>query len=323
MNGSSSQLSSSKQQIQNQAHTYLSAIRDLQSADAEENLKKKREQQIAFAESLRKQIDEKRQRKQQQQNQKYNINQFKDGQQRNEPHFTFGEETSNFQPNISQPKNFEEDVDINYSFSMNFDSLSSKPIKIQSNHTRKQLFTKADLSQFDLFSSKSGKENSNFSMYRPAQIQINTDSPFASSTVSTPPQGFSMRHPQATQPFNSQFQVSNDQNVFQTPNYLFENSISNYQNPIQLPRKQNQMKFNYQDDSDNLQVLQNKNTNAKLSHTITKKTNYRPPQVQPRAKSMLLRAVEMKNTVQLNGVSELVYPDGHLSPAISPRDASF
>lgn len=346
MNGVNNQyFASSKQQVQTQSHTYLSSIRDLQASDAEENLKKKREQQIAFAESLRKQIDEKRQRiHQQQPNQKRNINQqFKDTQ-RNEPHFTFGKESETsevtkpqnfpyFQPKESAINSFGNDENFDFSFSVNVEPLTSKNDDYSysqsnsSSHPRRQILTKADLSQFDKFSSSS-INSGNSSFCRHGTIQINTDSPFATSTVATPPQGFSIRRHPISQPMNFlQPQTEYDQIDFKSSNSRFDNSecfkteqkLSTYsQRPLPRVCPQRQTKFNYTESNENLQI--SPSMSLGLSNTITKKINYRPPQVHPRAKSVLLQPVEKMASVPLDAVSELVYPDGHLSPAVSSRD---
>lgn len=312
MNGLNNQFFfSSQQPTQVQSHAFLSSIRDIQASDNEENLKKKREQQIAYAESLRKQIDEKRQKIYQQENKKCCMNQFKDTQQRNEPHFTFGEEELSF-PHMQKKEhtlsNFGNNKQLDFSCPVNFETLLNKPAKNASKNSQKQILTKADLSQFDLFST-SGKlfgYNSTFMNHNP--IQISTDSPFATSTVSTPPQGFSMRCP-----YISQNQTFSDPVDSRTVNSIFDNfSIANHQNTMPSPHDSQPNKYN-----NNLIV------NSKLASTVTKKTTYRPPQIHSRAKSMLLHPIGMKNTVQLNNVSELVYPDGHFSPAVSPRGTSF
>jgi hypothetical protein len=139
------------------AQAYLSAIRDLTSADAEESLRKKREQQAALADALRHQIEEKERRK-----------------ATAAAHFTFGRGQSSAAPSgLGIP-----DTELAPTVIPAETKQPSKP-------PRKQLLTRADLSQFELFS------KTDFSSRGP--IAISTESPLAASTFPTPPPGFSMR----------------------------------------------------------------------------------------------------------------------------------
>jgi hypothetical protein len=139
-------------------HAYLSSIRDLTTADGDEILRKKREQQAALAETLRQQIEEKERRK-----------------MKPSPHFTFGREQQHQPSGLGLPE--AELVPVV--------TVAGEPRRAPTKAVRKQLFSKADLSQLDLFAKAD-------CVSRPP-IAISTESPLLASNVPTPPPGFSMR----------------------------------------------------------------------------------------------------------------------------------
>lgn len=211
------------------SHSYLSSLRELTAADSENVMRKKREQQAAFADSLRRQIEEKERR-------------------RSKMHFTFGEE------NIEEKAITVEDDVV-----PEFQKIPECP-EPQKALQRRQIFTKADLSQFDNFQRRN-------------TINISQTSPFANSTVPTPPQGFSVRA---------------------------------------APKVVEQPKT--------IQYLQNAEKREKIPVKMLeqpKKFQYSPPKT--RAKSMFCEIPE-KTRQRLTGQSELVYPDGHISPVNTPRE---
>ena len=209
---------------QQNKHIYLSSIRELQASDAEENLKKKREMQQLFAESLRKQIEEKQQMKQNQLSKHKNI--YQTSKNETKYHFTFGENDENGTvSNRSQSSLNQENHDL--SFNMNIETFTINENKQPK--PMKQLLSKADLSVFDHF-----KTN--------GQININDDSPFVSSTVPTPPQGFSIRNnqnnfkPISTLPINTKQIVNLEQNsridnYSKIPEWTKKNNFKNYRPP--------------------------------------------------------------------------------------------
>jgi hypothetical protein len=138
-------------------HPYLSAIRDLTSFDADEALRRKREQQAAFADTLRQQIEEKKRRKA-------------------EAHFTFGREKSPRAPSGLGLS----DADLASTVVISPESKRPPPKPL-----RKQLLSRADLSQLEFFAKCDYPS-------RPP-IPIATDNPLAASNVPTPPPGFSLR----------------------------------------------------------------------------------------------------------------------------------
>lgn len=302
-------------------HIYLSAIRDLQAADAEDNLKKKREQQFAFAESLKRQIEEKQRLKKQMHNHASTQPAYREALQRNEAHCTFGDNCENLGINkmkVAKPSQFENDD------SFAFDNFNQKSSTYShSKRPRKQILTKADLSQFDHYAQVNPrKENVRLNQNT---IHINTDSPFASSTVSTPPQGFSMRKNLGI----AQTQKISDQPSFASMYDTNDNYFSIFSEPTPNPKPRiNADLFSdsvYSNSFDNPKPLPTPNIKyGQLSNTIAPhnapKKNYRPPQAHPRAKSVLLMPVDSTNAQQLGGYSELIYPDGHFSPAVSPRE---
>ncbi|OHS99729.1 hypothetical protein TRFO_33810 [Tritrichomonas foetus] len=336
--------------MSNSQRAYLSSLRDLQGGDAEENLKKKREQQIAFAESLRRQIEEKQQRKKMEQNQQSVSNQLSSPISKqivineSKPHFTFGEQENKIvmfnktQKARAASSLLTEPPDFSFVSNFDIDNLTSNLAstttkrKNEVKKPRKQILTKADLSQFDHFSAMNSKNVS-------SQIHINSDSPFASSTVPTPPQGFSMRsaQPKVTShnlvnsnfSENSSLHKSDFSDAFNALSNLSPNSTiktNTMNNPSVLNTLNSLSSSNY---FQNESLVSNENFlnyNIKNHANSQNDKNYRHPQT--RAKSMLSNPINpmktINNNMQLLGSeSELVYPDGHLSPAVSPRDVLF
>jgi hypothetical protein len=148
-------------------HAYLSALRDLTSADGEENLRRKREQQAALAESLKNQIEAKAKR-----NAKAAV----------QSRFTFSEKDHPPPP----AKN------ITSAITVTTDVPAARP-----KPSRKQILSKADLTQFDRLAKN---------VYAARAIPISTDSPFLNSKMPTPPQGFSLRSISALEPTVPRFQ---------------------------------------------------------------------------------------------------------------------
>jgi hypothetical protein len=212
-------------------HSYLSSIRELTSADAEESLRKKREQQVALAEALKSQIEDKAKR---------------NAKVATKTRFTFREQehTSRIAGVGSQ--------DLVSVLTVTPESPKSKP-----KASRKQLFTKADLSQFDIFTKNA---------YAPRQIPISTDSPFANSKFPTPPQGFSLRSISALEPTVSRLQTGDRNGLYEA-----------------------------------------------------KKKTEAIPNPEARSKSVMVNYSEMFTKSKLGAESELIYPDGHISPLPSAR----
>jgi hypothetical protein len=151
-------------------HAYLSAIRDLTEADGEENLRKKREQQAAFAESLKSQIEDKAKRK---------------AKATAQSRFTFSDK--------DRPP---PGTGLTSALRVGPDPPAPRP-----KASRRQILSKADLTQFDIFA----KNGTNGYVHR--AIPISTDSPFVNSKIPTPPQGFSLRTISALEPTVPRFQT--------------------------------------------------------------------------------------------------------------------
>lgn len=161
---------------------------------------------------------------------------------------------------------------------------------------RKPLLTMADLSQFD-----------NFQKARP--IAIPQASPFASSTVATPPLGFSMRGKSCTGSPPSYQHHPMDAKRWPVPDYRASpepQKQKHEHDPLPRPDPETQRAA--------VAPLRPNNDVLRAKPRI-REPGYAPPQV--RAQSMFGRIQETKT--RLTGESGLVYPDGHFSPVNTPR----
>lgn len=249
-------------------HAYLSALRDL-TGENEADIRKKRESQQAFAESLRRQIEEKRRA----QNNKAN-------------HYTFGQD---YEPSINQFANQPSGIGTSSPDFSTAVSITPEPVpQARTKPKRMQIINRADLTQFDKFATvKEAIEPKHRS------IPISNDSPFINSTVPTPPQGFSMRGLPIVEP---------------TQTYA-PKQINLPPTSLSPPpeKKTKNVRFQKQEPllTDSF-ILQAESVGAKNHQSRAKSSLYPPPKV--------------VNNVRLGAKSELIYPDGHMSPISTPRE---
>ena len=148
----------------------------------------------------------------------------------------------------------------------------------------------------------------------------NNDSPFAYSTVPTPPPGFSMRPLQAIRP-TAVYNPSSNNNTNNSNNFNNNNNNNNKMSSGPAPKFEPTLKKTNSVDFD-IKFQDMPSSNAYLHKIPGKFKNSEPKLLPSKSTSIgILPANPVASNNHLSTQSELVYPDGHFSPISTTRDS--
>ena len=289
-------------QINNpQQRVFMASLGSLYG-DQSIEIERKRRQQEKLAESLRQQIEEKRRAREiEKQKEAAREASYYSTPNSNDIPNTSASTTSseqslsnNFNFNISNANsNTTSNCYVHQARKLKFQTqpVSKAPYKtLTQNHPPKPL------NDFDNNNESNFSKTAPFAPIPHLTFEISSESPFSHSTVKTPPLGFSLRRDHLSSLSITAPIHHNDPPLITVQNNNFSKSaLSQHKMPLQQSHPNRMLNSNY---------INNSNTNNsvnKYDHQIN--LNVRSDDI----------------PMRLGTVSELVYPDGHISPITSPH----
>ena len=272
------------QMSKTQPRVFMSSLSNLYGNRTEELERKKRQQEI-FAETLRQQIEEKRRLKMEENKKTHEIPSYSSiASQASQLLETFRASTMNNTQQASINLNNNNNTLPNY---QQMTKITANPNLLKTAPVKMPTFEKKPLRKPEV----NFAETVPISFEPNVSIEVSTESPFTHSKVATPPLGFSLRK---SKMFSSTLAKTLPANQAQS---------SDFTTVMKPPNDQkSQSSMAYTQNSFNRQNQMNKTQKTRLLNNV-------PP----------VSFDQLPDNIRLGTNSELVYPDGHISPLHSSR----
>lgn len=283
-----------------QPRAFMSSLGSLHG-DKSIEIERKKRQQEKFAESLRKQIEEKRREREiEKQKEETREASYYSNPAVNSNEITYNSVSSaNHEHPISNNTDNTNNRSNRYLRQTRKTNFQTQPISRVQFKLNQQNQPPKPLSEID-------NNNTNFSKTVPfgamphLTFDIPSESPFARSTVQTPPLGFSLRRDNPISFSVTAPIPQNDPPLSIAKNNFSKSALSQHQMPHQQTQQTQQ--------AQKTRILNNYKSNSNTNNSINKYDH----QI-----NLSVRSDEVP--MRLGTTSELVYPDGHISPINSPH----